>query len=124
MFPNNVEDWEMPKEKEVITWEDETQNETVTDLITLGLPPAPTSPLNDLFSHYSQHPKPTALFLVLLLFAGAWQVHLEVCRILVPWSGIEPRLPALDRGILTTEPPGKSCPIILKGAIVTRLQQL
>ena len=84
MFPNNVEDWEMPKEKEVITREDETQNETVTDLITLGLPPAPTSPLNDLFSHYSQHPKPTAFFLVLLLFAGAWQVHLEVCRILVP----------------------------------------
>ena len=31
MFPNNVADWEMPKEKEMIAWEDETQNETVTD---------------------------------------------------------------------------------------------
>ena len=73
MFPNNVEDWEMPKEKEVITWEEETQNETVTDLITLGLPPVPPSPLNDLFSHYSHHPKPTAFFGITIICRYTWK---------------------------------------------------
>ena len=32
----------------------------------------------------------------------------EVCRIVVPWPGIEPTSPALQGGFLTTEPPGKS----------------
>ena len=66
MFPNNVEDWEMPKEKEVM----KMRLEIVTDLVTLGLPPAPTSPLNDLFSHYSHHPKPTAFFCIIIICWG------------------------------------------------------
>ena len=32
----------------------------------------------------------------------------EACRILAPWTGIEPSPPALESKVLTTRPPGKS----------------
>ena len=54
------------------------------------------------------------LFLFLAVLAGGFfaAVHGLSCptarEILVPWPGIEPTCPALEGGLLTTGPPGKS----------------
>ena len=42
------------------------------------------------------------------LFFVFWPHAVECGRILVPWPGIEPALPALEWGILTTVPSGRS----------------
>ena len=40
----------------------------------------------------------------------------EACGILAPWPGIEPGLPTLEGGVLSTGPPGKShyCQILFQ----------
>ena len=44
---------------------------------------------------------------VLLLFRF---FGLQACSVLAPWSGIKSTPPALEGEVLTTGPPGKSCP--------------
>ena len=48
------------------------------------------------------------LVTVLLLLFMFWYFDQEACGILVPWPGIEPAPPALEREILTTGLPWKS----------------
>ena len=49
-----------------------------------------------------------ALVTVLLLFYLLGFFGSEASEILAPWLGVEPAPPALERGVLSTGPPGKS----------------
>ena len=52
-----------------------------------------------------------------------WVFGSEACWILAPWQGIEPRLPALEREVLTTGPPGKSFEVHFLTVLLTETKK-
>ena len=54
----------------------------------------------------------TRFFLCFYFYFFDFWLHLEACTNLVPWPRIEPVPPAVEGGVLTIGPPGKSliCP--------------
>ena len=77
----------------------------LTKLITLLIFPIQ---MNLFVAIESRSSVPWKIISALFFFSASWPHTMEYGRILVPWPGIEPALPALEWDVLATVPSGKS----------------